>query len=123
MDRIFLVTVAMISGIIISLALVLINHQNFLFFTNISLISWVTGIIFGVLLFAVSYLTIIGFQYIELGPGTLIYSSEILFGILFGVMFFGEYLNVREIIGGVLIFLAIIVPYINIKSVKFPIKP
>lgn len=117
-DRVFLVTIAMISGIIISIALLLINHQSIIFFTHISLLSWITGFIFGVLLFTVSYLTIVGFQYIELGPGTLIFSSEILFGVLFGILFFGEYLNIKEVIGGVLIFIAITVPYINTGTKK-----
>ncbi|HCC06500.1 TPA: hypothetical protein DEP94_04080 [Candidatus Nomurabacteria bacterium] len=121
-DRIFLVTIAMISGIILSLALVLINHESLLFFTQISLISWLTGIIFGILLFVVSYLTIVGFQYVELGPGTLIYSSEILFGALFGILFFSEYLNLKEVVGGLLIFLSIMIPYINTKSPQHLIK-
>jgi drug/metabolite transporter (DMT)-like permease len=58
-----------------------------------------------------------GFKYLDASIGSLIGLAEIIFGILFGILFFGETLNLGIIIGSFLIILSAILP--NIKLPKF----
>lgn len=53
---------------------------------------------------------ITGFGYLEPSIGSLIGLAEILFGILFGIVLFGEALNMGVMVGGMLIILAAALP-------------
>ncbi|MEK7571237.1 MAG: DMT family transporter [Patescibacteria group bacterium] len=56
---------------------------------------------------------IIGLKYIEASAGGLIGLTEIIFGILFGILFFGEILTVRILVGAFLVITAAALPDIN----------
>lgn len=61
--------------------------------------------------FLIANLTVIkGFKYIDASVGSLIGLVEILFGILFGVIFFGETIGLGTVIGGVLIIVSAMSP-------------
>lgn len=55
---------------------------------------------------------ITGFGYLEPSIGSLIGLAEILFGIIFGIVLFGELLSAGVVIGGILIILAAALPSI-----------
>lgn len=104
-DRFVLVTLQMIGGGLI--ALLLMQQTGQLFVTYISATSWIVGLLFGLSLVGVSFLTLIGFQNFDLNLGTIILSSELFFATIFAFLFFHEKPTVTELIGGLLIILAI----------------
>ena len=73
----------------------------------------------GFLSMGIAYsLQIIGQQDLEPTPAALIMSLESVFAVLFGMMILGESMNGWEIIGCVLLFIAVILSQIPIKSKK-----
>lgn len=56
---------------------------------------------------------ITGFGYLEPSVGSLIGLAEILFGILFGIVLFGESLSMGVMVGGILIILAAALPSLS----------
>ena len=94
----------------------------FMYFTNsLSLpILPINGIIiatiYGVLFLIISYLLLIGFQKTDINIGSILVSTELFFGPLFAYLIFRETLNSSEIIGSMLVILAVI--NLNIKKSK-----
>jgi len=117
-DKFFVVFLTMLGGIAISGFLSLISDQNPLFLTQLSTFALTIGIFFGMLLFSVNYLLLIGFQNFDLNLGTIIISSELFFGLLLGIIFYREIPNLNEFIGGSLIILAIIVSNLNLFKIR-----
>lgn len=73
----------------------------------------------GFLSMGIAYsLQIIGQQDLEPTPAALIMSLESVFAVLFGMMMLGERMNGWEIVGCVLLFIAVILSQIPIKSKK-----
>lgn len=69
--------------------------------------------------FLVANLAVIeGFKHLEPSIGSLIGLVEILFGIIFGVIFFGEIVGVGTVIGGILIIVSAVLPNIGISFRK-----
>ncbi len=75
-------------------------------------ISFVYGIVF----LAITYLMIHGFQNFNLNLGSIVVSSELIFGPLFAVLILGEGLTTWEIVGGILVIAAIVIS--NIDSIQ-----
>ncbi len=73
---------------------------------------------FGYLIaFLVANLAVIeGFKHLDPSVGSLIGLAEIIFGILFGVMFFGETIGLGMIIGSILIIVSAILPNVKIEG-------
>lgn len=103
-DRFVLVVLQMIGGLILAVALMLVFGQTSM--PSLSSFAWLVGAIFGVCLVAISYLTLIGFQYFELNLGEVVLSSELFFATVLAFVFFGETATVTEIAGGLLILTA-----------------
>lgn len=57
-----------------------------------------------------SFLLIRGFKYVEAQIGSLILPMELVFASIFGFLFFGEVLHLNVYLGGLLIFIAAILP-------------
>lgn len=74
--------------------------------------AWIANIGYGVAGFAGSGLSVYGFKFIEAHKGSIVLLSEILFGMLFGLLLFKEMLNITTILGGVLIIVSIALPNI-----------
>lgn len=91
------------------IALVLGEKLN----TNFVSSAWFANIGYGIAAFAGSALTVYGFKFIEAHKGSIVLLSEIVFGVLFGIIFFGEPLNSTVILGGMLIILAAVLPNIS----------
>ena len=93
-----------IGGLVVALvAIIFINDMSIL---TISARGLLLGVIFGFLFFLINYFMIYGFKYSEIGIGTILLSSELLFGPLAAFIIFKETLSPLEIIGGVVIALA-----------------
>jgi len=109
-DRFILIVVQMIGGIIITGLLVLFFHQTH--FPILSPLNSFIVFIFGLVVVLIAYLTLIGFQNFDLNLGTVVLSSEVFFAPLFAAIIFKEYLTAFELLGGIFIILAIILPKI-----------
>jgi drug/metabolite transporter (DMT)-like permease len=107
MDRFVLVVLQMVGGLVVAIGLILFSGQFAI--PVISTTSWLVGIIFGISLVAISYLTLVGFQNFDLNLGTVILSSELFFASIFALVFFGEISSFTELLGGTLIILATLV--------------
>jgi|GEM_PF-597387 len=113
-DRFVLVVLQMIGGLVVASGLMFIFNQTTI--PTLSTTAWIAGIIFGLLLVAISYLTLVGFQNFDLNLGTVILSSELFFASVLALVFFGEVSSMAEIIGGGLVIAATIVANWTIKK-------
>lgn len=113
-NRFFLVSIQMFGGIIIAGILLLLFHQTQLH--PLSYVNWGILFLFGLLLMAISYFSIVGFQHIDLHVGSIIISSELIFAPLFAALMFKEYPTFLEYIGCLCIMLAVIIPNVNLKK-------
>ena len=82
------------------------------FNSNFTSSAWLANVGYGIVGFAGSGLSVYGFKFIEAHKGSIILLSEILFGILFGLLLFKEVLGLTTIFGGVLIIVSIALPNI-----------
>jgi drug/metabolite transporter (DMT)-like permease len=73
-------------------------------------VPWLSQIGYCVAMLVANMAVIEGFRYIEASVGSLIGLAEILFGIFFGIIFFGEALNAGIIAGGALVIISAIIP-------------
>ena len=74
--------------------------------------AWLANLGYGVVGFAGSGLAVYGFKFIEAHKGSVVLLSEILFGMIFGFMLFGEVLNIITLLGGSLILIASALPHV-----------
>jgi len=79
-------------------------------------IPWLAQLGYATAMLLANWAVIEGFKYLDASIGSLIGLAEILFGVTFGIMFFGETLGIGTIIGGVLIVASAALP--NIKVIK-----
>ncbi len=105
--RLTLVNVQMIGAMVVGIVFGLFAHQPFIP-QAITPITIVILIVFGISLIGISYFTLIGFGNFDLNLGTIVLSSELVFGILFGFFIYHETLNINEIIGALFVTAAII---------------
>lgn len=82
------------------------------FNSNFASSAWTANIGYGIAGFFGSGLTVYGFKFIDAHKGSIILLSEIIFGVLFGLLFFKELLNATTIFGGILIMIAAVLPNI-----------
>ncbi|MFH1280654.1 MAG: DMT family transporter [Candidatus Beckwithbacteria bacterium] len=94
--------------VVFNLPLVLILHETLPAFSHSS--AWLAQLAYAISLFLANFTAIEGFKYLEGSVGSLIGMAEILFGVLFGLLLFGEILTPSTIIGGLLIILAASLP-------------
>ena len=103
-----------VMGVIFNLPLAFIFNETLPALTNST--AWLAQLAYAISLFTANFTAIEGFKYLEGSIGSLIGMTEILFGILFGFMFFSEILTPTTFIGGFLIILAASLP--NLKFNK-----
>ncbi|MBU1084845.1 MAG: DMT family transporter [Candidatus Beckwithbacteria bacterium] len=94
--------------VVFNLPLALILHETLPAFSHSS--AWLAQLAYAISLFLANFTAIEGFKYLEGSVGSLIGMAEILFGVLFGLLLFGEILTPSTIIGGLLIILAASLP-------------
>ena len=75
--------------------------------------EWLYLIIFAIASIIASWCLIRGLKLIDAGVAGILGLSEIVFGLIFGVLFFGEHLNNVEILGVLVIISAAAIPYIK----------
>lgn len=113
LSKLLLVLITAVGGVVVSGIMMLYFKQDLGYLSSMSSTSWGIGAFFGALLVIINYLLLVGFQNFDLGLGSIVLSLELLFATLFGLIFLKEIPSQREIIGGLLILIANVVP--NLK--------
>lgn len=106
--------VAFLTAGVIGIILLFFTHEisAYTLFT-IPWISFLIWISVGIVAF---YLVIYGFKYVEAQKASIICLSEILFGVLIGLLIYKEIPTLQTLIGGVLIVTALALPNFNFKK-------
>lgn len=102
-----------LSVVIVGLTLTLFSHEAMPF--AVSALSWLWIFLFSIASIMTGVLIVRGFNKVEAQIGSLIVPTEIIFGSIFGYIFFKELLSTNIYIGGFLIFLATIIPNIKLN--------
>ncbi len=77
---------------------------------------WVANWLFGLMFLLTAFLIVYGFKYVDAQRGSLILLFDIVIGVFLGYLVFKEAISLQEIMGGLLIIAAMILP--NIKFAK-----
>lgn len=88
-----------------------------------SLMPWLLSVGYAVTIIAALVLVIQGFKTTEPSVGGIIGLMEIVFGILFGVLFFSERLSPAVFVGALCILIAALLPVLNRKKRESSIRP
>ena len=83
-------------------------------------VSWhvaILTIIFAFILIAAGNLLLYGFQHFDINIGTVITSTELVFGALFGLILYHEVPAAHELLGGVLIFSGSVLGSIDLERI------
>ena len=75
--------------------------------------EWIYLLFFAMASIVASWCLIRGLKLIDAGAAGILGLSEIVFGVLFGVLFFSEHINRIELLGIIIIISAAAIPYIN----------
>ena len=92
------------------LALVFVNEP---LYVEIGAFQWFVVVLFGLAMLAITYLFLIGFKYTNLNTGSVLVSSELLFGPFFAFILLSEGLSQGILIGGLFTVIAVVLSSIN----------
>lgn len=81
-------------------------------------LTWLFNLIFSITFILTGQLMIYGFKYLDVQIASLFMLTEILFGIIFGFIFYKERITLTTLIGGIVIIVAIILPELKFKKLK-----
>jgi len=81
-------------------------------------LTWLFNLIFSITFIITGQLMIYGFKYLDVQIASLFMLTEILFGIIFGFIFYKEMITLTTLIGGIAIIVAIILPELKFKKLK-----
>lgn len=94
-------------GTVFTVLVTLISSQPIL--KHVDLYHSLMTVVFALVILASGYLVLYGFQHFDINIGTVILSTELVFGALLGWLLFNEIPAAHEVVGGSLIFVAAIV--------------
>lgn len=80
----------------------------------------ITLLLFSSGITAIGYLTFYGFKYFDLNIGTIVVSSEMFLALIVSAIFLHEFPTSFELLGGFLIFLAVVLVNLTLKTTKNP---
>lgn len=81
-----------------------------------SLKPWLYNLVYTIVVVLSMYLMVFGFKYVEAQKASILLLSELIFVIIFGVIFYQEIPTIIELIGGILILVSLIIPNINLDK-------
>lgn len=113
-DRLTLVAIQLLGLAIVSLPFVFFSLDTGL--PQISITSWLVGLWYGLMLVAVNFLLLYGFARFDLNLGSIVLSSELFFASIIGLLVFGERLKLSEIIGGLLLLVAMAIASLDLDK-------
>ncbi|MFZ1258096.1 MAG: DMT family transporter [Candidatus Saccharimonas sp.] len=110
-DRLNLLVFQTVSGMALAAVILLVIQEPLI--VSLTGFEWLVAALFGVSMLAISYLFLVGFKYTNLNTGSVLVSSELLFGPLFALLLLGEKLGMHIVVGGILIGIATIFSHIS----------
>ncbi len=113
-DRISLLVLQTAVGAALAAIVLLVISEPLV--VSLSGFDWFIAGVFGISMLAISYLFLVGFKYTNLNTGSILVSSELLFGPLFALLLLAESLGPHVIIGGILTAIAAV--FANIAAPK-----
>lgn len=105
-NRIGLIIVQTLAGIAVSGFTISILGESLV--PALPPIALLVTIFFGAIFLVISYLFLVGFKYVNLNVGSILVSSELLFGPFFAFLLLSEKLTHLEFLGGVFIAIAVL---------------
>jgi drug/metabolite transporter (DMT)-like permease len=109
----FLVLLTTIGGVLVSGLMMAYFQQNVGYLATLPPPAWLIAAFFGFCLVTVNYLLLVGFQNFDVSLGSIVLSLELLFATVFGFVILHEVPSSRQLLGGVLILFANVMP--NLK--------
>lgn len=113
-DRLSLLVFQCLAGF--CLAAVILLGTDTPLFVALSGFEWLVAVAFGLAMLAISYLFLVGFKYTNLNTGSILVSSELLFGPLFAYVLLSESITSSLLIGGLFTILAAVL--VNLPARK-----
>ncbi len=105
-NRLSLVKIQTFTGLVF--AIIFMYFTSSLSFPILPINGIVMATLYGLLFLIISYLLLIGFQKTDINIGSMLVSTELLFGPLFAYLMFKESLTTSEIVGSILVIIAVI---------------
>ncbi len=105
-NRLSLVKIQTFTGLVF--AIIFMYFTSSLSFPILPINGIVIATLYGLLFLIISYLLLIGFQKTDINIGSMLVSTELLFGPLFAYLMFKESLTTPEIVGSILVIIAVI---------------
>ncbi|MEN9327242.1 MAG: hypothetical protein RI947_50 [Candidatus Parcubacteria bacterium] len=106
-DRLGLVMIQTLAGCVMAVIVLIFTHT--LTIPWMPLTAWGVIALFGAMFLAISYLFLIGFQKTNLNVGSILVSSELLFGPLFALLLLNEMPSGLELLGGIFTIVAVVI--------------
>lgn len=101
---------------LVYLVIALVIHDRF--YANFISISWLFNFIYIVTIMATGILVVYGFRYVEAQKGSLILLAELPFVLILGFFLFKETPGILNVIGALLILIAMVLPNLNLYRTK-----
>lgn len=105
-DRMGLLIIQTLVGVILSVIAISVTGSNLV--GSLPLSVGLIAIFFGVIYLLIAYLFLVGFKYVNLQIGSILVSTELFFGPFFAFLLLSEKLTNLELLGGLLIAIAVI---------------
>lgn len=112
LDRLNLVKIQTLTGLVF--AIIFMGVTGTLSIPTLTTSALIVGFAYGLLFLIISYLLLVGFQKVDINIGSMLVSTELFFGPLFAYLIFKETLSFTEVIGSILVILAVV--NLNLKK-------
>lgn len=103
-DKISVMQLQFILGVFLISCITMVSGHGFV--EHVSLLPILATIVFGIIIVSLNYLLLYGFSRVTVTTGSIILSSEIAFGSLFGFLLYNEVLTGTEVLAALLIMTA-----------------
>jgi drug/metabolite transporter (DMT)-like permease len=109
-----LLIVQCLAGFGLTLLILLATGQPLV--APLSGVEWLVTLAFGLAMLAITYLFLVGFKYTNLNTGSILVSSELLFGPLFAFLLLGENMPASILVGGAFTIMAALLAHLPNKK-------
>lgn len=98
-------------ALVVSLLASLFLSEHWTF--SLSTLPWVANVGLAICSFAASFSVIYGLKFIEIQKGSIILLSELVFGVLLGIVLYHEIPTITSMIGSILVLVALLLPNLS----------
>jgi len=113
-DKNSLLVIQTFAGAIIAAVILLVTDKPL--FVNLTGFEWLTAVVFGLSMLAITYLFLVGYKYVNLNTGSILVSSELFFGPFFAYILLSENISINIFIGGLFTIVAAVLANLPKKA-------